>query len=79
MMETLVEQARTLSSGTIASLIGRKEYDLIDEVRERFARHCERMVRLGFFDEHEKWQNAWRSYVTSLRIVYAQEQAEKRG
>lgn len=56
-METVVQQARTLSSGTIATLIGNSSYDAIDIIRGDFVRFCK--VFSGYFNT---WQDAWKSY-----------------
>lgn len=57
MMHSLVEQARQLSSGTIASLINNPRYEVIDEVRIWFIEFCEENTV-----KFEKWQDAWESF-----------------
>jgi len=54
-METLIEQARRLSSGTIATLTGENRYVHIDRIRADFVTFCE-----GRSDE--KWQDAWAEF-----------------
>ena len=54
-METLVEQARRLSSGTIASLTGQTKYVEIDKIRADFTAWCEGQP-------YQKWQDAWEHY-----------------
>lgn len=59
-METLIEQARRLSSGTVATLTGEKRYTDIDRIRADFVTFC-----AGRKDE--KWQDAWAEFKFSLR------------
>lgn len=54
-METLVEQARRLSSGTIATLTNEKRYVVIDAIRADFVAFCQ-MLKPGSADT---WQKAW--------------------
>lgn len=56
-METLTQQARGLSSGTIASLIGNNLYSAIDEEQFSFVAFCEENE-----DNFRTWQAAWKAY-----------------
>lgn len=54
--DTLIHQAATLSSGTIASVSGLTHYTVIDEVQRRF---------VGFCEDHPhfaRWQDAWTEF-----------------
>ena len=62
-METVAEQARTLSSGTIASITGQTKYDVIDKVQADFTSFCER-----FGDRYTVWQEAWSVYHQTGRM-----------
>jgi hypothetical protein len=53
----VVRDASALSSGTIGSLIGKSNYDSIDEARYSFVRFCQ--AREGSF---RNWVDAWHSY-----------------
>jgi len=61
MQETrLVRDARSLSSGTIARLIGDNNYDNIEREQWAFVRHCQKMG-------DETWQVAWQAYEHSKK------------
>lgn len=53
-METLTEQARGLSSGTLANLTGYTWYGAIEAVQADFVTFCENQGEDG-----EKWPSAW--------------------
>lgn len=53
-METLVQQARTISSGTIATLTGRTRYTEIEAVQGVFVEFCESLE-----SPPARWQDAW--------------------
>ena len=65
-METVHEQARTLSSGTIASITGQTRYDVIDRIQADFITFCER-----FGDRYAVWQEAWSVYHQTGRMSQA--------
>jgi len=56
----LVREAYSLSSGTMASLTGFKEYAMIDLIQNDFAQwiidHSDR------FDQSTVWQEAWKQF-----------------
>ena len=54
--------ARTLSSGTIASLIGESDYTLIEGIQNDFIAYCDKMD--GIF---KTWQAAWTVFAMSTR------------
>jgi len=58
-METLNEQAASLSSGTIATLIDCNDVDTIDEVHRGFVKYCSQRE-----EQHDGWQVAWAEYWT---------------
>lgn len=55
-MEKLLEQARGLSSGTLASLTGLSRYVQIDAIRLDFIEFCEENPHM------EKWPTAWNAF-----------------
>jgi len=56
-MERLTEQARRLSSGTIASLTGETRYEDIELIQDRFVHFCGTLA-----DPPLKWQDAWKMF-----------------
>ena len=56
-METTNEQARRLSSGTIATLTGLRNYDEIEDVRNWFIEYIQETS-----DNSETWQQAWKRF-----------------
>lgn len=59
-LETLLEQARRLSSGTLATLTGKTLYTEIDEIRLEFIEFCEENS-----DKFKTWQPAWWSFIAA--------------
>lgn len=57
--DSALDQARTLASGTIASLTGPDRYEDIDEVRERFVAF---IADENPPDAFECWQDAWDAF-----------------
>ena len=68
-MESTLHQARTISSGTIASLIDENEYDILDRVRYWFICFVEKAIRDGDLDPFTPWQEAWERYTSGVKIV----------
>ena len=58
MLEPVVRQASQLSSGTIASLTGKRRYDDIDQLRVEFVEFCESVPQWC-----DTWQRAWALFV----------------
>lgn len=56
MMEKTSRQARSLSSGTIATLIKQPDYQTIDKVQAAFVAFTE------VHPEHSTWQDAWERF-----------------
>ena len=54
-MKALADQARLISSGTIASLIGDSRYTRIDDEQARFVEFCEMISDTSI----KTWQEAW--------------------
>lgn len=54
-MESIIEQARRLSSGTLASLTSKTSYATLDAIRVEFIEFCEETT-------FRTWQPAWRAY-----------------
>jgi hypothetical protein len=67
-METLQEQARRLSSGTIASLTGERTCEAVDAIRLDFMQFCEE-------SQVKTWIIAWQQYAnkkeSSCHIKFA--------
>ena len=63
-MQPLVNQAVTLSSGTIASLTGLCRYEEIEQVQMDFIGFCEEMQH-----EFTTWQQAWNVYKIERRTA----------
>lgn len=63
MRETVFEQARSLSSGTLGSLSHQTRYDVIDRVQWDFMDFCSE-----FGDRYEVWQDAWNIYILTGRL-----------
>ena len=59
----VLEQARGLSSGTLATLTNRKKYDEIDTIHADFIEHVEKYCQ-GF----DRWPGAWDNYRDSGRL-----------
>ena len=55
------EQARLLSSGTMASLTNKNRYDEVEPIQHDFVEFCEENAR--YF---ETWQQAWNEFKKSL-------------
>jgi len=55
--DTVQNQARTLSSGTLATLTGLKRYDQLDAVQAEFVAFTDENS-----DEFTCWQDAWEAY-----------------
>lgn len=64
--ETVLEQARTLSSGTIASISGQTQYAVIDRVQQNFMAFC-----IQFGSRYTTWQEAWSVYYQTGRMSQA--------
>ena len=62
MLETPVEQARRLSSGTIATLTGETRYDKIEAIQQDFVKHVEAWVEVGLVGPKAVWQSLWKLY-----------------
>lgn len=56
-LATLAQTVYTLSSGTMASLIGDNRYARIDDIQNRFALWC-----AGKSADYATWQEAWLAY-----------------
>lgn len=67
-METLNEQARRLSSGTIATLTGLRFYRDIDAIRAEFVTFCD-----GLNPKPKKWQHAWDKFELDMGVERALE------
>jgi hypothetical protein len=63
MRESVFEQARSLSSGTLGSLSGQTRYDVIDCVQWDFMDFCSE-----FGDRYEAWPDAWNAYALTGRM-----------
>ena len=72
-MQTVAEQARTLSSGTIASIAHETRYQAIDMIQWGFVQYCER-----YPDRYTVWQEAWSDYVQTGRLAMVQATAQAR-
>ena len=59
-MKTDAIEALSLSSGTIATLTGRKRYDEIDEIQQRFALFVAQAGR-----DFQTWVQAWAAFTSS--------------
>lgn len=61
MNETVADQARTLSSGTIATLTGITNMRTLDTIQWMFVQYVEKWeaAKPGHF---YKWQDAWRPF-----------------
>ncbi len=57
MRESLVQAARTLASGTLANLTGKREYEAIEAIQADFVEFCEETD--GRFPT---WMQAWRRF-----------------
>ena len=68
-MESTLHQARTLSSGTIASLIDENEYDIIDRVQYWFIRFVETAMRDGDMHPLTPWQAAWERFTSGIKVA----------
>ena len=68
-MESTLHQARTLSSGTIASLIDENDYDILDRVHYWFIRFVQKAVRDGDLHPYATWQEAWERYTSGVKIA----------
>lgn len=53
-MESLTQQARSLSSGTLATLTGENTYSQIETIQNDFTEFCEENSRY-----YGTWQEAW--------------------
>ena len=73
MKETVVDQARTLSSGTIAGLAHETRYQAIDLIQWGFVQYCER-----YQGRYTVWQEAWSDYVQTGRLAMVQATAQSR-
>lgn len=56
---SLLDQARGLSSGTLATLTGFCRYDQLDPIHADFIDFCEENV-----NRFENWKQAWREYAS---------------
>ena len=56
-VQTLANDARILSSGTIANLTGLRQYDDIDQVQARFVQFT-----IDHPADYETWQDAWADF-----------------
>lgn len=56
------QQAGQLSSGTIATLIHRNRYDVIDRARHDFVAFIDRMDAAAGRALYETWQDAWAAF-----------------
>jgi len=65
-METIHEQARRLSSGTIASITHQTRHDVIERVQASFVAFCDQ-----FGDKYTCWQEAWSVYYQTGRMSQA--------
>lgn len=65
-METLNQQARRLSSGTIATLTKLRRYSDIDRVRAQFVTFCDILE-----NPPKIWQDAWALFVASNGVERA--------
>ena len=59
----LAQEAATLSSGTIATLTGERDYTILDTIQAEFVKFCEKMEGIPF----ESWQHAWKAFAMSTR------------
>lgn len=57
---SVVAQARSLSSGTLATLTGKSLYSEIDPIYAEFVDFCEEVQ-----NHHRSWQSAWHAYARS--------------
>ena len=55
--ETLVQQARSLSSGTLSYLCGSTSYSEVDRVQAEFVEFCEENC-----NRYRAWPPAWNDY-----------------
>jgi hypothetical protein len=53
----LVNEARTLSSGTLATLTGERRYAALEVIQQEFVEFCEENA-----NRYEHWQAAWKDY-----------------
>jgi len=70
MRESGIEQLRTLSAGTLATLTGLRRYDDIERFRAHIVDWAERKTRAGFFTGKEQWQVYWNTYVAAHKIAH---------
>jgi hypothetical protein len=56
------QQARQLASGTIASLIMRNRYDVIDRAQQEFVEFIDRMDAAAGRALYDTWQDAWAAF-----------------
>ena len=62
--DAIVRDICAVSSGTIATLIGRSDYDTIELVQGQWVEWaCERMA---YGREYRNWQDAWREYANTV-------------
>jgi len=60
-MTNLQYDSRTLSSGTMATLTGVRDYATLDLLQAEFVRYCDQ------HPEHDTWQTAWNAYTEATR------------
>jgi hypothetical protein len=61
-------QARQLSSGTIANLIHRNRYDLIDRAQQEFVAFIDRMDVTAGGPLFTTWQDAWEAFRQTEKV-----------
>ena len=59
-MKQIIEDARGLSGGTIASLIDCPRYDVIDNVQNKFVEFCRLADSRG--ESYDTWVEAWNDF-----------------
>ena len=65
MLDDLLTQIRTLSSGTLATLTGRKTYEALDKTRELWL-----VWAMHQPSRKMDWQESWRAYSAATYVPY---------
>lgn len=55
-METLLKQALAISSGTLATLTGHRDYETLDRIQQEFVLYAAQL------DQTLTWQQAWAQF-----------------
>lgn len=66
--DTLISQARSLSSGTLATLTGQRSYARMDMIQAQFVAWCEQQA-----DQAARWQDVWHIFWRAERCPRSEE------